>query len=98
VIRIGKGQCQWVEEDSRRQIKRHAMLLNIGFCLRRGLLIDHRFQSIVSDWLNIDATVGPLINIGNRHCGFGAAIALNVPYRFTIQPRSQGCASVGRLA
>ena len=49
MLGIRKSQCQWVKEDSRRLIKRHAMLLNISFCLRRGPLIDHRFQSIAKD-------------------------------------------------
>ena len=41
---IQKGQRQWAQEDRRRFIERYAVLLEVGFCLRRMPLVDHRFS------------------------------------------------------
>ena len=40
VIRIGKGQSQWVEEDRCSVIEGYAVLVEVGLCLRRIPLID----------------------------------------------------------
>ena len=54
MIRIGKGQRQWINEDGRRVIKRYAMLFDVGLCLDRGPLIDRRLSLP-----QVDPPIGP---------------------------------------
>ena len=53
VMRIGKGQCQRVEEDSCRILEGYVVFAQIGLCLLRIPLIDHRFSlphASPADW------------------------------------------------
>ena len=44
ILRIGKGQSEWIEEDGRRLIKGYTVLPDVGLCLPCIPLVDHRFS------------------------------------------------------